>query len=110
VLIVTAVGVAVYTFVTALVPSIGWMIPTSILGGFAWAGCNLALFNVMLHVCPAERRPTYVALYTALMNVAAFAAPMLGAGLSNWLGIRVAFVIAAGVRVLGILFFLRLVR
>jgi MFS family permease len=110
VLIVAAVGVAIYAFVTALVPSIGWMILTSILGGFAWAGCNLALFNVMFHVCPAERRPTYVALYTALMNVTAFAAPMLGAGLSNWLGIRIAFVIAAAVRVLGVLFFLRLVR
>jgi MFS family permease len=110
VLILTAVGVSIYAFLTALVPSIGWMIPTSILGGFAWAGCNLALFNVMLHVCPAERRPTYVALYTALMNVTAFAAPMLGAGLSNGVGIRIAFVIAAGVRVLGTLFFLWLVR
>ena len=110
VLLVTAVGVAVYAFLTALVPSIGWMIPTSILGGFTWAGCNLALFNVMLHVCPAERRPTYVAMYTALMNVTAFAAPMLGAGLASWIGIHIAFVISAGVRFLGALFFLWLVR
>jgi len=110
VLIVTAFGVALYTLLTALVPTIGWMIPTSILGGLTWSGCNLALFNVMLGVCPAERRPTYVALYTALMNVAAFAAPMLGAGLSDWAGIRIAFVVASGVRVVGALLFLRLVR
>jgi len=110
VLIVTAFGVALYTLLTALVPTIGWMIPTSILGGLTWSGCNLALFNVMLGVCPAERRPSYVALYTALMNVAAFAAPMLGAGLSDWAGIRIAFVVASGVRVVGALLFLRLVR
>jgi MFS family permease len=110
VLIVTAFGVAVYTLLTALVPTIGWMIPTSILGGLSWSGCNLALFSVMLAVCPAERRPTYVALYTALMNIAAFAAPMLGAALSDWAGIRIAFVVASGVRVVGALLFLRLVR
>jgi MFS family permease len=110
VLIVTAVGVSIYAFLTALVPTIGWMIPTSVLGGFTWAGCNLALFNMLLHVCPAARRPTYVALYTALMNVSAFAAPMLGAALSDWAGIRIAFIISAGVRGLGILFFLWLVR
>lgn len=110
VLIVGAFGVAAYSFFTALVPTIGWMIPTSILGGFAWSGCNLALFNFMLGVCPDAHRATYVALYTAFMNVTAFAAPLLGAALSEWLGIRIAFVIASGVRVLGALLFLRLVR
>ena len=80
------------------------------LGGFAWAGCNLAMFNVMLSVCPAERRPTYIALYTALMNVTAFAGPLLGAALSGWIGIRPAFVVSSAVRGLGVLLFLGLVR
>ena len=109
-LIVTAFGLTVYVLVTALVPTIAWMIPTSILGGLSWSGCNLALFNIMLGVCPAERRPTYVALYTALLNVTAFAAPLLGATLSDWAGIRIALVVAGGVRLVGALLFLRLVR
>lgn len=109
-LIVTSFGMALYVLTTALVPTIGWMIPTSILGGLAWSGCNLALFNVMLGACPAEHRPTYVALYTALVNVAAFAGPLLGAALSNWIGIRIAFVIAGGVRLVGVALFVRLVR
>jgi MFS family permease len=90
VLIVNALGVTAYSFTTALVPTIGWMIPTSVLGGVSWSGCNLALFN--------------------LMNVTAFAAPLLGAALSDWIDIRFAFVIASGVRVVGGLLFLRLVR
>jgi MFS family permease len=110
VLIVTGIGVAAYALSTALVPTIAWMIPTSILGGLTWSGCNLALFTVMLGVCPDDHRPSYLAFYTALMNVAAFAAPLLGAALSDWVGIRPAFVVSSGLRLLGALLFLRLVR
>jgi MFS family permease len=76
----------------------------------AWAGCNLALFNTMLNVCPADHRPTYVALYTALMNVTAFAGPLLGAGLADWIGIRLAFGISGGVRLAGTLLLFLLAR
>jgi MFS family permease len=110
ILAITAFAVAVYAFSTALVPTIAWMIPTSLLGGFSWAGCNLVLFNVMLGVSPSEHRPTYVAFYTALMNVTAFGGPLLGAALSEWAGIRTAFVVASGVRLAGALLFFRLVR
>ncbi len=110
VLVVTTLGVTTYALVTAVVPSLEWMLLTSVLGGLSWAGCNLALFNVMLSVCPDDRRPTYVALYTALLNVTAFAGPLLGAALSSWAGIRLAFVVAGGVRLVGMLLFLWLVR
>jgi MFS family permease len=107
-LLVTSLGVSLYALLTAFVPSIGWMIPTSILGGLTWSGCNLALFDVMLSVCPGDRRASYVALYTALTNVTAFAGPLLGAALSDGLGIRWAFVVSAGVRLTGSLLFLLL--
>lgn len=110
VLIVATSGVTLYALITAAVPSIEWMLLTSALGGLAWSGCNLALFNVMLSVCPDDRRPTYIALYTAMMNITAFAGPLLGAALSDWIGIRLAFVIAGGVRLIGLLLFLRLGR
>jgi MFS family permease len=110
VLNVTAVAVAAYALSTAAVPTIEWMIPTSILGGLAWSGCNLVLFNVMLGVSPDEHRPTYVAFYTALMNITAFAGPLLGAALSDWLGIRMAFVLSGGVRLVGAVLFWRMVR
>lgn len=109
-LIITSLGLVGFALFTALVPTIAWMIPTSILGGLSWAGCNLALFNVLLSVCPAKHRPTYVALYTTLLNITAFIAPMMGAVLSDWIGIRPAFVVSGGVRLLGVLLFLRLLR
>jgi MFS family permease len=110
VLIVTSIGVTAYSLLTGLVPTIAWMIPTSILGGLSWSGCNLALFNGLLSVCPDERRPTYIALYTILINITAFAAPLLGAALAGWLGIRLAFGVSSGVRLIGALLFLVLMR
>jgi MFS family permease len=107
---VTAFGMAAYALLTAFVPTIGWMIPTSILGGLAWSGCNLALFRILLEVCPQERRPTYVALYTALLNIAAFGAPLLGTALSGWIGIHQAFVVAGALRGVAALLFVWLVR
>jgi MFS family permease len=109
-LIVTAFGVVAYALSTAAVPTIAWMIPTSILSGVAWSGCNLALFNVMLNVCPDEHRASYIALYTALINITAFVAPLLGAALSDWAGIRIAFVVSGGVRLAGAVLFIRLLR
>lgn len=109
-LAVTAIGVTLYAFFTALVPSIEWMIPTSILGGVAWAGCNLALFNLMLAVCPSDRRPTYIALHTSLINVTAFAGPLLGAGMADWIGLRPAFVVSGALRLAGLLLFVLLLR
>jgi MFS family permease len=105
-----AFGVAVFALVTAFVPTIGWMIPPSILGGLAWSACNLALFSILLDVCPTEHRPTYIALFTALLNVAAFAAPLLGTALSNWIGIRPAFVVSGALRGVAVLLFVWLVR
>jgi MFS family permease len=109
-LVFTSLGVSLYAALTSLVPTMGWMIPTSLLGGLTWAGCNLALFNVMLRVSPSDRRPTYVAIYTALMNVTAFAGPLLGAGLADWIGIRPTFLVSGVVRALGALLLWRLVR
>jgi MFS family permease len=109
-LVFTSLGVALYAAVTALVPTIEAMLLTSVLGGLTWAGCNLALFNVMLGVSPSDHRPTYVAIYTALMNVTAFAGPLLGAGLADWVGVRTTFLISGAVRVAGALLLWRLVR
>jgi MFS family permease len=109
-LIVTSAGMAIYAFLTALVPSIEWMIPTSILGGLSWSGCNLALFNLMLAVCPADRRPTYIAMHTALINITAFAGPLLGAALADWVGLRPVFVVSGAVRMAGLVLFIWLLR
>ena len=82
----------------ALEPLLG----VSVLGGLFGAGLNLALFSILLQVCPDERRPSYVAIYNTLVNVAAFCAPLFGTFLSNRLGIRMALVSSGVVRLAGV--------
>jgi hypothetical protein len=49
-----------------------------------------------------------VALNTALVNVSAFLAPLLGTSLAAVLGIRIVFFITGALRLVGVGFFYRL--
>ena len=82
----------------------------SIAAGIFGAGFNLSFFNTLLEVCPPERRPSYVAINTTLINVAAFLAPLLGTYLANRLDIRVSLFIAGAVRLVGAGFFYQLTK
>jgi MFS family permease len=55
--------------------------------GFFYPGIEVSLFEGLLDAMPADRRPRYVAVNTALANVMAFAAPIAGAALAERIGI-----------------------
>jgi MFS family permease len=75
--------------------------------GGIWAGSiGVLLFSALTEVCPPHLRPRYIGVYTWLMNMAVFAAPLIGAGLADVLGIQTALVCAGLARLLaGMLFF-----
>jgi MFS family permease len=101
-LLISSLGLVLYPTLTGLSPRLEPLLGVAVLGGLFSAGQTLALFNTMLQVCPAERRPSYVAIYNTLVNIAAFCAPLLGTFLSDRLDIRVALVIAGAVRLVGV--------
>ena len=105
VLVTSSLGALLYPVLTGLSSRIEPLLLASVVGGIFGAGFNLSFFNTLLEVCPQERLPSYVALNTTLINVAAFLAPLLGASLANRLDIRVVFFIAGAVRLLGAGFF-----
>jgi MFS family permease len=70
----------------------------------------LARYNILLRVSPDDRRPTYIAIYAILNNVAAFLAPMAGVALADLIGIRGVFFLAAGMRLIAALLYQRLPR
>ena len=109
VLAISSLGALLYPVLTGLSPRIEPLLLASVIGGIFGAGFNLSFFNTLLEVCPRERRPSFVAMNTALINVAAFLAPLLGASLANRLDIRVVFFIAGAVRLVGAGFFYQLV-
>ncbi len=75
---------------------------------FFGSGVMLARYNILLRVCPADRRPTYIAIYAILNNVAAFIAPLVGVGLAEYIGIHNVFFVSAALRMTAALLYRRL--
>jgi MFS family permease len=101
VLIISSLGLALYPTLTGLSPRLEPLIIVSVIGGMFSASYNLSSFNFMLEVCPPERRPSYVAIYTSLVNVTACLGPLLGTFLADLSSVRIALLIAGGVRLIG---------
>jgi len=95
-------GLAFYPILTALSTTLSPLLGVSVWGGVFGAGLSLALFNVSLALAPENERATYVALYTVAINLAAFAAPLVGSALAEAVGLREAMLLAGGVRLLGV--------
>lgn len=70
----------------AIIPSPEWVVAINVVGGLAWAGYNLAAFNLILEVTPDSRRPSYVAVFNLGVGVAASAGPILGGWLAEYVG------------------------
>ncbi len=71
---------------------------------FAWAGFELAAFNFLLDIVPAEKRPVYIANHTFLKGVAIVAGTLLGAFIVNGLG-NGSFLFMHGIQVIFFLSF-----
>ncbi len=65
--------------------------PLQILAGFMWAGYNLAAFNSLLELTPAESRPRFVALYQAIVGIGMAVGAALGGVLAQAWGYRPMF-------------------
>ena len=75
--------------------------------GFFITGIDLAFFDTLLAVCPAERRPSFFALNTLLSSLAIFLAPLVGSLLADCIDIRAVFLISTGVHLVAALLFWR---
>jgi MFS family permease len=74
--------------------------------GFAWAGYNLANFNLLLELTPSDHRARAVALYQLAVFSSAVAGPLLGGFLADRLGYQFIFMLSGIGRYTGaILFF-----
>jgi len=101
-LIVCSAVLCLYPVLTALSTSLPPLLGVAVIGGIFSSGLALALFNTTLALAPEDRRATYVALYTMLINVAAFLAPLAGSLLAEAMGIRETLYLSGGLRLLGV--------
>ena len=96
ILITTGLGISVVPFLwsVAQVPLHVYLL--NIPGGFLWAGYNVASFNILLEMSPAEDRESAFALYQTVVAASAVIGPLLGSLLVDLVGYRPMFA-ASGV-------------
>jgi MFS family permease len=80
------------------------------LGGFVWAGYNLATFNLLLILSPDVQRPRAVALYQTAVFSSAVIGPLLGGYLADAVSFQLIFGLSAIGRLLGMVIFFLFTR
>lgn len=110
-LLVGSFGLIAYPLLTGLAPSAPFLLAPAVVGGFMGPPYVIGLANTLLDLAPQHNRPTYMALYTAVTNMASFTAPIIATGvLLPLFGIKLGLFIGAAGRVAGWLAVLLLVK
>lgn len=97
----TIVLLGLYPSLVGLSPSLTLILGLGILNGLAVPGVNLAHYNTLLRVIPADARPRYTAIYMTVLNVGAFICPMIALVFADWIGLGPMLVISGLLSVIG---------
>jgi MFS family permease len=97
-----------FPLLTGLFHSLDALLIVPVVHGLVVPAMTMGRYSTLLTICPREHRPSYIAGYAIVANVASFLAPMLGVQLLGVVGINIVFFIAAAIRVTSGLFFLPL--
>ncbi len=104
---IAMLALAFYPILTALTHTLPPLLGISVMGGIFAAGLNICLFHALLQVAPDADRARFIAIYSMLVNVAIFAAPLFGSWLAGLIGIAPVFFLAGGLRLISGMMFLR---
>lgn len=99
-LVLAAFMLALMPGLTAVAPNLYWLIPANLLGGVATSGVIVLVLNILLEVAPAERRPVFMAVNSALVAGSAAVAPLVGGALMDVLPVRTALFVGTALRLL----------
>ncbi|HEY66505.1 MAG TPA: MFS transporter [Caldilineae bacterium] len=100
VLAFSMLGISLYPTLTAMTHSLPPLLGIAVLGGLFAAGMNISLYNALIQVAPDADRARFIAIFSVLVNIAIFAAPLTGSWLAGLVGIPVVLFIAGGIRAL----------
>lgn len=104
---VAMLALAFYPILTALTHTLPPLLIISVMGGIFAAGLNICLFHALLQVAPDADRARFIAIYSMLVNVAIFAAPLLGSWLAGLIGVAPVLFLSGGLRLISGMMFLR---
>jgi acetylornithine deacetylase/succinyl-diaminopimelate desuccinylase-like protein/MFS family permease len=107
-LLICAAGIALYPLCTTLIPDQFWLPLVAVIQGFFITGVNLSFFDLLLAVCPEDRRPSYIAVNTMLASLAIFVSPLLGTLVANTFELQTVFYVAGAIHLIAAVLFWRL--
>ena len=94
---------AAYAFLVALVPNLNVLLAIGFVINVVGPGVGLSQSVIMLDLLPKERRFTWIAVHSTIMNIGAFACPLIGVALSDRFGIVPALLVGGSLRMVGAL-------
>ena len=94
-----------YAFLVGLFPNLTAILVWGACVNLVNPGINLSHFNILLKVTPDDRRASYLAAFSTVMNVGAFVLPVLGLSLATAWGIPTVLLVGGGIRLAGALLF-----
>jgi MFS family permease len=95
-----AAGMALYPFLLAMTHNVWQFYGVSFVGGFLFAMINGAYINYMLEKIPPDDRPSHLAWYTIILNIAILAGSLIAPGIADMVGLVNALVIIGVLRIL----------
>ncbi|HHE71083.1 MAG TPA: MFS transporter [Chloroflexi bacterium] len=98
VLLRTAPFMLLFPLLTGLTRSLTLQFLIVIIPRIFGAAVMLTRYSLLLRDSPPDRRPSYIAIYAILVNIAAFVAPLVGTSLSEYIGITGVFFASAALR------------
>ncbi|MEW6401965.1 MAG: MFS transporter [Chloroflexota bacterium] len=101
------VGMAIYPLLLAFAKTVGHYYVISLLGGFTWAFVNGAFANYMLEHIPVTDRPSHLAWYNIILNVALLSSSLLAPLIADQIGLAPALILFGILRILAGLGILR---
>ncbi len=94
-----------YALLVGLIPSLTAILLIELVLNFVGSGVNLSHSMTFLELLPEGKKYSATAIYSMVMNIGAFIAPLVGVALAEAIGVRTTLLIAAGMRGLGGLLF-----
>jgi len=95
-----AAGMALYPFLLAITHSVWQFYIVSFLGGFLFAMINGAYINYMLEKIPPADRPSHLAWYSIVLNIAILTSSLAGPAIADWVGLVNALIVVGVLRIL----------
>jgi predicted MFS family arabinose efflux permease len=107
---VTGVGVAgqaIYPILLAFSTRVWHYYSVSIIGGFFWALVAGSYANYMLEHIPPDDRPTHLAWYNIILNIAMLVSSLAGPAIADQIGLVSALLLIGFLRFLAGVYILR---